>query len=196
MKAVCIKPRERILATATELFYQKGVHSVGIDEVIAKSGVAKMTLYKHFASKSRLIEEVMRQRNEEWTLWFFDAIEKRGGTPIERLIAIYDVLEEWFVTSEFNGCPFSMTAAQLVDTQHPAYKFCLEPKHAIYSYVLKLAQEANIRNPEELSEQFLVLIGGAIFIANLERSDASGATKYARQAASVLLSASQQIGNV
>lgn len=183
------KPRERILTTAAELFYQRGVHNVGVDEVIAKSGVAKMTLYKHFSSKNRLIAEVMRYRNEQWTHWFFEEAKKCEGGPRERLIAIYDVLREWFTASEFKGCPFSMTAAQLVDSEHPAYELCLEPKQAIYSYILELVSEAGIANAEELSQQLLVLIGGAIFMANLERSLASTAAISARQAAETLLSA-------
>jgi len=190
MQYTATKPREKILDTASELFYKKGIHRVGIDEIISQSGVAKMTLYKHFSSKNRLIEEVMRRRNEQWNHWFFETVEKCGGSPKERLIAIYDVLEDWFTAPDFGGCPFSMTASQLMDTQHSAYKFCLAPKQAIYSYILKLVNEAKIDNAEELSQQLLVLIGGAIFMANLERSAAVPAARTARQAASVLLLAS------
>jgi AcrR family transcriptional regulator len=181
------KTREKILSTASELFYRKGIRNVGIDEVIASSGVAKMTLYKHFPSKDQLILETVRYGDEKWCGWFFGAVEERGTTAKERLIAMFDVLQEWFESPEFRGCPFINAVAELADTEHPAHRAALGPRHAIRTYVQKLAEEAGSPNSEDFSQQFVILFGGAIVMASMEGGPA--AAQYARQAASVLLSA-------
>jgi AcrR family transcriptional regulator len=187
MSAKSSNTREKILSTASELFYRKGIRNVGVDEVIASSGVAKMTLYKHFPSKDQLILETVRYRDELWCHWFFGAVEQRGSTAKERLMAMFDVLEEWFASAEFRGCPFINAVAELADAEHPAHRAALGPRQAIRTYVKKLAEEAGLPNSEEFSQQFVILFGGAIVMASMEGGPA--AAQYARQAASVLLSA-------
>jgi len=87
--------RQQILETASLLFYQKGIQNVGINEVIAQSGVAKRTLYRHFPSKDDLILEVMQHRARQWMSWFKTATADRGNTPKARLLATFDVLQAW-----------------------------------------------------------------------------------------------------
>ena len=88
--------RERILETALELFYQRGVRNVGVDEIAARAGVTKVTLYAHFKSKDNLILEFLKLRDERWMQWFKSAVERRARDPRGRLLAIFDALEEWF----------------------------------------------------------------------------------------------------
>jgi AcrR family transcriptional regulator len=186
------EPRERILTTATTLFYQKGIRNVGVDEIVAKSNVAKTTLYHHFASKDELITEVMRRRSEQWQQWLSQALEQHHGSPKERLIAIFSVLGQWLVIHEFHGCPFSTAAAQLGDIQHPAYEFCVEPRQILFAHITHLVQEADLCNPESFVQQMMLLIGGAIFTVNMEGTSALTTVEYARQAAIALLSAHEQ----
>src|SRR5436190_8876701 len=98
--------RERILDACYELFSHRGIRGVGVDEVIARSGVAKATLYRHFPSKDDLVLAFLQRREQRWTL---DVVEReshqRGDTPEQRLLAIFDLFDEWFAHSDdFDGC--------------------------------------------------------------------------------------------
>src|SRR3954467_8077216 len=89
--------RERILSAAYDLFSRRGVRAVGIDAIIAQSGVARMTLYRHFASKEQLVLAYLERREELWTRrWLQAEVEQRASDPAERLLAIFDVFDAWF----------------------------------------------------------------------------------------------------
>ena len=81
--------RDRILSTASELFYKEGVNNVGIDRIIAESGVAKMSLYNHFKSKDDLIAAWLQQRDERWRTWFKATVEGLATEPSDRVLAIF-----------------------------------------------------------------------------------------------------------
>ena len=95
--------KQRILDTADRLFYAEGVRAVGIDRIIAESGVAKMTLYAHFRSKDDLILAVLRYREEQFMTWFGQAMERPAGAGMDRLGALLAALKGWFETPEFQG---------------------------------------------------------------------------------------------
>lgn len=182
--------RQQILETASELFYQKGIQHVGINEVIAASGVAKRTLYRWFPSKDQLIEEVMRYRAAQWLRWFEDAVADKGNTPKERLLATFDVLQGWYAEPNFRGCPFINAVLEIADASHPAHQVSVNLREAIRAYIMQLASEAGIRDPESFSQQYLLLIGGASLMATIEGKP-TGA-QHARKVLSVLIDASSQ----
>src|SRR5581483_8593330 len=92
-----VAARERILATAYELFTRRGIRSVGVNEIIASSGVAKASFYRNFRSKDDLVLAVLARREQNWTKGLVDAGARRlGDTAQERLLAIFDVFDEWF----------------------------------------------------------------------------------------------------
>src|SRR5712691_3829398 len=99
--------RERILEAAYELFSQHGIRGVGIDSIIERSGVARMTLYRHFHSKDALVLAFLQRREQRWTYeWLAADATRRGSTPQEQLLAIFDVFDEWFRRDDFEGCSF------------------------------------------------------------------------------------------
>lgn len=188
MKSVSSHPRQRILDTASELFYQKGIQNVGINEVIATSGIAKKTLYRHFPSKDKLILEVMQHRAAQWLRWFEDAVADRGTTAKERLLATFEVLQEWYASPNFRGCPFINAVLEIADASHPAHKVSVEVREAIRTHIMQLAQQAGVRDPESFSQQYLLLIGGASLMATIEGVPVGA--QYARKALSVLIDVS------
>lgn len=190
MTAQTSQARQQILQTASDLFYQKGIQHVGINEVIAASGVAKRTLYRWFPSKDKLIEEVMKYRASQWLRWFEDAVAERGKTPKERLLATFDVLREWYATPNFRGCPFINAVLEIADASHKAHHISIELRESIRKIIMRLAAEAGVQDPEFFSQQYLLLIGGASLMATIEQSPA-GAT-FAQKALSVLIDASLQ----
>ncbi len=176
---------EHILTTASELFYRKGIQHVGINEVIATSNVAKRTFYKYFPSKNKLILEVMRHQYNQWLSWFKEAVADRGTTPKEQLLAIFDVLEEWYASPNFRGCPFLNAMFELADAEHPAHQVSVMLRQAMRIHIMQLAKEAGLRNPEAFSQQYLLLIGGASLMATIENT--SQEAHYARQVILVLI---------
>lgn len=183
--------RQQILETASELFYQKGIQHVGINEVIAESGVAKRTLYRWFPSKDLLIEEVMKYRAAQWICWFETAVSERGNTPKERLLSTFDVLREWYASPNFRGCPFINAVLEIADASHKAHQVSINLRESIRQIIMQLAAEAGVKNPDFFSRQYLLLIGGASLMATIEQSP-EGAT-FAQTALSVLIDAN--VGN-
>lgn len=101
--------RERVLSTAARLFYAHGVRATGIDRIIAEAGVAKMSFYRHFPSKSGLVQAFLDRRHAQWMAWFEAALQRRvaqAGVP--RLSMLADVLGEWFAQADFRGCASSI----------------------------------------------------------------------------------------
>lgn len=180
-----LPPRERILATADELFYQKGIHGVGVDDIVAGSGVAKMTLYKHFASKDLLIAACLRRRSELWQSWLRESVEKRTPVPSQRLLAVFDALAEWFSRTDFRGCPFINAAAGLPDPAHPACQVVHDHKEAVRSYLRKLARNTGVRSSEELADSLFLLVEGATVAGQL--GGGYRVAQRARDAAAMLI---------
>src|SRR5690348_9001510 len=112
--------RERILDTATRLFYYQGIPATGIDNVIASAGVAKMSLYRHFGSKEQLIVECLERLDVRYHDWFVAQIEDRDGDPVSKLLSVFDVLDEWFASDHFRGCAFINATVELANPEHPA----------------------------------------------------------------------------
>ena len=121
--------RERILATAYELFSRQGIRAVGVDEVIQRAGVAKATLYRHFSSKDELVLAFLRRREQVWTLDWVEAEAKRGGsTPEEQLLAIFDAFDGWFRRDDFEArqaSSISRTSDRLCDASRRRQVFAI-----------------------------------------------------------------------
>jgi AcrR family transcriptional regulator len=101
--------RERILLAAHDLFYRDGIRATGIDRVIAESGVAKLTFYRHFPSKNDLVRAFLDYRHRRWMAWFIDALQRHGGGAA----AIVPTLAEWFRGEGFRGCAFINSLGEL-----------------------------------------------------------------------------------
>lgn len=177
--------RDRILAAATELFYKEGLQNVGIDRIIAESGVAKMSLYNNFKSKDDLIAAYLQQQDQTWDTWFTQRVETLATTPCDRLLAVFDVLQEWFEDPNFRGCAFINSAVELADPDHPGYQVSLRHQKVIADYLLNLAKAAELTNPEKVTQQLVILVNGATIVAMMQQI--SDAAQQAKQAATVLI---------
>jgi AcrR family transcriptional regulator len=98
--------RERLLAAANELFYNEGVHTVGIDRIIEQAGVAKASLYNTFGSKDELVRAYLDVRYASVTERITAAVE-RYSTPRERLLAVFEGQGELFAQPDYRGCAFA-----------------------------------------------------------------------------------------
>ncbi len=185
MRESSIVLREHILTVASDLFYRKGIRKVGIDEIVERAGIARMTLYNHFGSKDRLIEESLRRESSNWLETYLSRIRRSAPTPRGRLLAALSVLEQWFRHRTFRGCWITNASVELKERKSPAQEVAREHQAALRALYVRLAEEAGVERAEELAETYLLLLRGATVSALLDR-DPSAALR-ARRAAEALL---------
>ena len=177
--------RERVLETAYRLFSKHGTRAVGVDRIIAESGVAKMTLYRNFASKDDLILAFLELREERWTRgWLQDSVERRASTPAQRLLAIFDVFGEWFARDDFEGCSFINVMLELDDPGSPVRRESVRQLSEIRGFIGALAREAGVQDADAFARQWHILMKGCIVAA--AEGDRQAAAR-ARELGSLLL---------
>jgi AcrR family transcriptional regulator len=166
--------RARILDTAYDLFSHHGIGSVGIDRIIAEASIAKATLYRHFASKEELVLAFLELRERRWTReWLEAEAERIAPTPQERVLAVFDALDEWFHSADFEGCSFIKTLLEIDEPDSPIHRAAAHHLGEIRGRLQVYAQEAGAREPEEMAYQLQVLMMGAIVSAGRGDLDAA-----------------------
>jgi AcrR family transcriptional regulator len=169
--------RERILESAYALFSRRGVRAVGIDEVIASAGVAKASLYRYFPSKDELVLAFLELREQRWMRDFVQAeAERRGSTPEERLLAIFDVYDEWFHREDFEACAFVNVLLEM-GADHPAGSASIVYLERIRGLVRRLAEEAGLREVASFARSWHILMKGSIVSAAEGDRDAARRAK-------------------
>jgi AcrR family transcriptional regulator len=135
--------RERLLAAAYELFSSQGVQAVGVEAIIERSGVARQTMYRHFGSKQELVLAFLGRREQVWTRdWLQAEAGRRAEDPGDRLLAIFDVFDEWFHRPDFEGCSFINVLLEYPDAEHPLHKASTAYLAGIRRFLQGLAQQA------------------------------------------------------
>ncbi|QIB44242.1 TetR/AcrR family transcriptional regulator [Streptomyces aureoverticillatus] len=162
--------RERILSTATTLFSEYGIRGVGIDRIIAESGVAKATLYTHFKSKDALALAFLAGVDVAWRGMLTDAAAAAGDDPADQLVGLFDAIDAASENGRFRGCPFLNTASESAPGS-PAHRATVEHKRAVRAWTGGLAEAAGAREPALLARQLTVLLDGAMAAAALEPTD-------------------------
>ncbi|MFI4978113.1 MAG: TetR/AcrR family transcriptional regulator [Solirubrobacterales bacterium] len=171
--------RERILDAAYELFSRRGIQAVGVNEVIERAGVAMATLYRHFPSKDKLVLAFLALREQRWTKDLIEAgAMHRGSNPEERLLAIFDVLDEWFQRDDFEAGSFIKVLLEL-GPKHPAGDASVRHLEQLRAIARHLAEEAGLRDTESFARSWHILIQGSIVVA------AEGDTQAARRGKSM-----------
>lgn len=180
--------QERILQAATELFYRQGIRATGVDTIVKMANTTKMSLYKYFPSKDDLILAFLRKRDADFNSWFIEQIDSRANTPNAKLLAIFDVIEEWIAIPEFRGCAFINAAAEFPIEGNPVHQISAEFYDNFRGYMTGLAQACGAKSPDILALQLSLLIEGAIVSEQMKRH--SGSASYAKQAAMILINES------
>jgi len=179
-----LEARERILETAYELFSRRAIRDVGIDEVVERAGVAKATLYRHFPSKDDLVVAFLERREERWTrAWVEEEARRRGTTPEEQLLAIFELFDEWFHRDDFEACSFVNVLLEM-GPAHPAGQASVRHLATIRAVVSGLAEEAELRDPDSFARSMHILMKGSIVSAT--EGDAEAAQR-ARSMAALLI---------
>ncbi|MEB3983172.1 TetR/AcrR family transcriptional regulator [Mycobacterium sp. 663a-19] len=174
--------RERILSAAYELFSRRGIRAVGTEEVIERAGVARATLYRHFPTKNDLVLAVLQRREELWTHGLIEAQSReRGATPEEQLLAIFDVMHDWFQLRDgYEGCSFINVLLEL-GADHPAGRASVAHIDNVRDIVRQRAIAAGLSDIEDFAWSWHILMKGAIILAAVGDPEAARrAQKMAR----------------
>ena len=166
--------RERILEAAYDLFSRSGVRAIGVDTITVHADVAKMTLYRNFTSKHELAMAFLQLREERWVKdWLQAEVCRRGSSPAGQLLAIFDVLSEWFARDDFEGCPFVTSLLEFDDPEDPVRKACVMHLANIRAFVAELATAAGIEDPARFAAQWHILMKGSVIAAHEGDRDAA-----------------------
>ena len=181
--------REKLLDAAYELFSTRGIRAVGVDTIIERAGVAKMTFYRHFPSKEDLVLAFLERREQLWTReWLEKEIKLRAATPREQLTAIFDLFEEWFERDDFEGCSFIATMLETSGTGDDKVLTATRSHLANIRHLVQgLADEAGLREPAELGWNLQLIMAGSIIAASY--GDKEAARRARRTAERLIASA-------
>lgn len=182
---------KHLIETSLDLFYRKGFHVTGIDTILAKANVSKMTLYNHFGSKEELILAALRLRDLRWRKWFISTTERTARTPRERLLATFDALNEWIDSRSFYGCMFINASAEYPKRSDPVHKAAAQHKKLVYDYILSQVKAAGAKNSAGLARHIFLLNEGAIIDAHVTNN--KKAALEAKEAAAKLIAS--ELGN-
>ncbi|QQE12187.1 TetR family transcriptional regulator [Planctomycetota bacterium] len=166
--------REHLVDTALGLFQESGFHSTGIDRILNEAGVSKKTMYQHFHSKEELIYAALRKYDSTFRNYYMNMIEKSGRTPRERLMAMFDITDEWMHSDRFYGCIFINAMGEYAQEDQTIRNICKDFKHMLWRYIYKLSKEAGADNPNGLANELHLLIEGAIVTAHVSQNVGAG----------------------
>src|SRR5437762_6094406 len=145
--------RERILAAASRLFDARGVHAVGLQQIIDDLGCGKNFLYREFPTKDDLVVAYLRRCRQDWESIVEQASRPHAHDPASQLVAIVNAVAEQASRPGFRGCPVHNTNAEFPEQRHPAHRVAAEHFHAVRALLLDLAKRAGARDPRTLADR-------------------------------------------
>lgn len=153
---------QRIIDAGYRLFSKRAVRDVAMDDVVVASGVAKATLYRHFATKNDLVLAILNRREADWTFGIVEqGARSRSADPEGRLLAIFDVFDDWFHRDDFEACTFISVLLEM-GAGHPLGRASSKHLATIRRVVSGFAAEAGLADPHEFARSWHILMKGCI----------------------------------
>ena len=157
--------RDKIFEVAADLFYRKGVRAVGVEEIVTRAGVSKISLYRSFASKDDLIVAYLENRNAEFWRQWDAAFAGHDGDPPAQLRAITAYLAHRTTQPGYRGCPFINYCAEFPDTTHPGHRVAEANKREMRRRFVRIAERLGAPRPKQLADGLLLLVEGTYAIS-------------------------------
>lgn len=178
--------RNQLVDVATELFRARGINRVGVDEVVAESGIAKSTLYRWFPTKDDLVVAFLDRRDEMfWEQW--DKVASKRPDAREQLLAQLRWISAYLDRDDVRGCPFLNTTAEVADPADRIRTRCAEHKRQLRDRLRQLCGRLGTDHPDQLADQLLLIIDGAY--SNSEVFGAGGPHRQLEQCGAALIAA-------
>lgn len=152
--------KDQILETAGRLFYERGYRAVGVDTIIAESGVAKMTLYRHFPTKDDLIAEYLERASQGFFTWV-EALTQDEKSARRKLELIFEAVAHRAVQPACLGCTFMAAALEFPELEHKAHAVALDYKKRVLALLTELSAQAKAKDPTLLGQGLMLLMDGA-----------------------------------
>lgn len=163
-----LSSRERIIKTASDLFFRQGYHRTGINQIIEESGVAKATFYNNFKSKEDLGVEYLRERDRVDTDAVKDMISGIKD-PLKKYMAIVKGLKDYTIETDFRGCAFGNMAVEITEPGHPIRKEVRHHDDRFRSVLRDVIRDLKNSSPkykkidvEELVDTYHLIVEGAL----------------------------------
>jgi AcrR family transcriptional regulator len=166
MSTGALSPRERLLETASGLFYSEGIHSVGVDRLVSEAGVTRATFYRHFPTKEALVEAYLRATDERLRTNVENALKDRD--PQQALEALLDLIGQRTNAPGFRGCQFINAAAEYPDGTHPVHVAVDDHRAWFQRVATEIARKIGHPNPDEAGQFLVLLHDGALVAAELD----------------------------
>ncbi|MET8180932.1 TetR/AcrR family transcriptional regulator [Streptomyces sp. NPDC005336] len=152
----------RVLAAAARLFYERGIHAVGVDLIAAEAGVTKKTLYDRFGSKEQIVVEYLADRDERWRTFLAQRLGASHPAPLARVLAVFDASRAWSAENSSKGCSMVNAHAEISDPSHPAYPIITGQKEWMLGLFTHLAGDISPEGAGHLGRTLMLLHEGAL----------------------------------
>lgn len=157
--------KRKLLQTASRLFCKEGIHATGIARIIEESGVSRRTLYMHYGSKENLLKAVFEAEASIWFRWFDSDLPQMKCPPINRILALFDLMQNWFDSKDFYGCVFINAVAEHDKGNSWVQEIANKHREKINAKLQAMVAESGVRDPEMVTEKLSLLIDGTIVTA-------------------------------
>lgn len=178
--------QQHLLRAAADLFYKEGVRAVGVDAVVERAGVNKMSLYRQFSSKDDLVVAYLEQSDTHFFRRFDESLARHPGEPRKQIIQYFEDLAGRASKEDYRGCPFVNVSAEFPDPSHPARVCVLNNKTRLMQRLNELCTQAGARDPEELANSLALLIEG-VYASSQTYGPGCGPIKVAPRVAEQLV---------
>src|SRR6185437_9548836 len=152
--------QQNLLRAASELFYREGVRTVGVDAVVERAGVNKMSLYRQFSSKDELVMAYLEQKDQQFFSYVEKSFAKHPGDPARQLQQCFDDLAARASIDDYRGCPFVNVSVEFPDAAHPARQFVFGNKQRLMARLTELAAAAGADDPVALADALGLIMEG------------------------------------
>ena len=166
---------DKVFAAAADLFYRKGIHAVGVEEIVKQAGVAKISLYRNFASKDDLVVAYLDERRTSFLREWDEMFDQYNDDPRAQLRAIMTYAADRTAEAGYRGCPFINFSAEFPDPAHPGRGIAREIMQSLRERFLRLAAALRVPEPKRLADAFLLLFEGAYGLSQTLGGGAAGA---------------------
>jgi len=165
---------DKVFAAAADLFYRKGIHAVGVEEIVRQAGVAKISLYRKFASKDDLVVAYLEDRSRVFLREWDEMFDRYRDNPPAQLRAMMTYVAKRTTQDGYRGCPFINFCAEFPDPAHPGRRVARATMRGLRERFLRLAEALRVREPERLADGFLLLFEGAYGLSQTFGGGADG----------------------